>query len=229
MVAGAALIGLILAGIPLMTLMGGEAAVDRDDDPGGDPGGDPSGDRDGDAPASDSTEDAHPVAPAQEDPQQDDPLRGEPIPVDYEFIFRAGDQTVAGFRPGTDTLTLTSDTWDLRLAHIDGGDGGAVLEIERAGEVAALRFPGLAEVPVSDIYVNIAENGDAPVVLPLSEVVEPAPVLQPTAPDAPEDPPPEPIKGMPVAPADPDATDALPDPIDAGPPLLPTDPDAPEA
>jgi hypothetical protein len=204
MVAGAALIGLLLAGLPLMTFMGGGAEGDESHGDDGVDGAD-------DAPASGEVhEDAD-------------------VPVDYEFVFRATEETIDRFRPGTDTLTITSDSWDLCLWVFDDTEGGATLQIDRAGENAILRFAGLSEVPLADIHLKVVAPGAAPVVLPLSDAAEPETVLQPTAPDAPEDAPPDPVAEPPLAPTDPDTPDTQPDPADPSEPLRPTDPDAPEA
>jgi hypothetical protein len=206
MVAGAALIGLILAGIPLMSLMGGDSAGDEDvrDD-------------------GDGATDAEEKGSSPGDGRAD-----QDIPVDYEFVLRAGSETIGGFRPGTDTLTITADSWRMDLSTVDA-DEGATLEVERDGEIAVLRFAGLSEVPLKDIYLNIVEPGEAPVVLRLSEAAEPEPILWPTAPDSPDDPTPAPVAETPLAPTDPDTPDTPPDPPGSSEPLLPTDPDAPEA
>jgi hypothetical protein len=203
-VAGAALIGLLLAGLPLMSFIGGGADGDDDHDDNG-------------AEAVDNA------------PPHDDPHRDTDVPVDYEFVFRATEATIDRFRPGTDTLTITSDSWDLRMSAIGGGEGGAALEVDKAGDIAILRFAGLSEVPLADIHLKVVEPGEAPVIVPLSDAAEPETVLRPTAPDAPEDAAPAPVAEQPLAPADPDNPDAQPGPADPGEPLRPTDPDAPEA
>ena len=204
MVAGAALIGLLLAGLPLMSFMGGGADSDDDHEDDG----------------TDTADDA---------PRQGDADEDTDVPVDSEFVFRTIEATIDRFRPGTDTLTITSDSWDLRLSALDGAEGGAALEVDRAGEVAILRFAGLSEVPLADIHLKVAEPGEAPVIVPLSDAAEPEPVLRPTAPDAPEDAAPAQVAEQPLSPADPDTPDATPGPADPGEPLRPTDPDAPEA
>jgi hypothetical protein len=202
MVAGAALVGLLLAGIPLMSLMGGNAGGEDDD----------IGTGDGDAP-----EDTALSGDALEDPG---------VPVDYEFVLRAGDETIAGFRPGIDTLTITADSWELTVSASEDPEDGALLEVERGGVTAVLRFPDLAAVPLNDIHLNVEVPGEPPVTVPIADATEP---LVPTAPDAQEDAPPAPVSGPPVAPADPEAPDVPPAPADPSAPLLPADPDAPEA
>jgi hypothetical protein len=84
---------------------------------------------------------------------------------------------------------------------------------------------------VDDIYLNVAEPGQAPERIALRDALGPEEeedVLAPSDPDAPDVLPADPSTDPPVAPTDPDAPDTPPDPSDPGDVLAPTDPDATE-
>jgi hypothetical protein len=206
MLTGAWLLALLMAGAPLVAMAGGN---DWDDDG---------------ADASDPAE-----VEVQDAADRDAAEEGAPPPTDYEFILGSGgDHSVPGFRPGTDTLTLNSDTWDFDLFDLGVGGGSAALEILLGDARSVLRFPGLDALPVDDIFLYIAESGAEAEFVALSEALHPEDddALQPTDPDAPDIPPDPPSFDPPLPPADPDAPeDALHAPDDAE-PLAPTDPDA---
>jgi len=135
-----------MTGAPLLALAGGGVEADDDGGP---------ADLPEDDPAEDTGDGTAPVA-APDDPGE------APPPTDYEYVLGSGgDHGVDGFRPGTDTLTLTSETWDFELYDL-GGDGDcAALEIVLGEMRSILRFPGLDMLPVDDVYLHVAEAGKA--------------------------------------------------------------------
>jgi hypothetical protein len=213
MLTGAWILALFLTGAPLLALAGGgdADAPDRDDD--------------GAPPQDDGRDEVQGVAGTEGDvPEEDAP------PTDYEFVlWRGGAHDIAAFRPGTDTLTLTSETWDFDLYDVGNDGTGAALEIHFGETWSVLRFPGLAALPVDDVHLHVAPPGQEPQRIALRDALEPEEVLAPTDPDAPDVLPEDAADGSPIAPSDPDAPEAP--PADAGPAdvLTPTDPDAPEA
>lgn len=211
MLTGAWIIALLMSGAPILALAGGA-----------------------DAEAEDKGDGEDDLAAEQQEPDSSgDGAREEAEPpTDYEFILElGGNHGIEGFRPSTDTLTLTSDTWDFELYDLGDDGNGAGLEIVLGDERSILRFRGLAAVPVDDVYLHVSEPGEPPQLIALRDTLNPAEdeVLAPADPDAPDELPPSTPEGSPVAPSDPDTPDALPDAPWSGEPLAPTDPDAPES
>lgn len=216
MLTGAWILAILMAGAPLLAAAGG--------------GGDDS---------DDSAEAPDPPQDEATEVDPDDPVPAEPgeteletrLPTDFEFILGSGgDHDVDGFRPGTDTLTLTSGTWDFDLYELADDGNGATLQIAAGAERSLLRFPDLQSLPIDDLYLRVLEPGAEAQRVPLRDVLHPETedVLSPTDPDAPDQRPEPDLSGPPLSPADPDAPDALPPDEAAGPVLSPTDPDAPE-
>lgn len=216
MLTGAWILALLMAGAPLLAAAGGGG--DESDDPAEAP----------DPPQDEAAEaDAEPSAQAPTGETEED-LR---LPTDFEFILGSGgDHDVDGFRPGTDTLTLTSGTWDFDLYDLGDEGNGAALRIAFGAESSLLRFPDLGSLPIDDLYLKVLEPGAEAQRIPLRDLLDPETedVLAPTDPDAPDERPEPDLSGPPLSPADPDAPDALPPDESAGPVLSPTDPDAPE-
>jgi hypothetical protein len=215
MLTGAWILALVLTGAPLLAFAGGGDADAQD------------GDDDGAPPQDDGLDEVQGVAGPDEDPPDE-----EALPTDYEFVLgRGGAHDIAAFRPGTDTLTLTSDTWDFDLYDLGDDGTGAALEIHLGETRSILRFPGLAVLPVDDVHLHVAAPGQEPQRIALRDALEPdeGDVLDPADPDAPDDLPADAADASPIAPSDPDAPDAP--PAHAGPEdvLMPTDPDTPEA
>jgi hypothetical protein len=220
MLTGAWIVALFLAGAPLAA-MALDETTERDGDET-----DPAGE---DA----LTEDRQDlVDPASDADSAADAGEGEEeavAPTDFEFILGSGgDHLLEGFRPGTDTLTLTSDTWDFDLYGLNDKDTGAALEITLGEERAILRFPGLDAVPVDDVFLDVTEPGAEPERVALRDALLPEDdrVLAPTQPDAPDRLPEGASYWSPIAPADPDARDDVPEETARGEVLAPTDPDA---
>jgi hypothetical protein len=94
---------------------------------------------------------------------------------------------VEGFRPGTDTLTLTSETWDFDLYDL-GNDGTGVASKscwERSGRSSASRARAL---PVDDVHLHVSEPGEEPQRVALRDALSPeGDVLAPADPDAPDE------------------------------------------
>ena len=215
MLTGAWILALVLTGAPLLAFAGGNDADARD------------GEDDSPPPQDDALDELPGVAGPVEVPPEE-----EALPTDYEFVLgRGGVHDIPAFRPGTDTLTLTSGTWDFDLYDMGDDGTGAALEIHLGETRSILRFPGLAALPVEDVNLHVAAPGQEPQRIALRDALEPDEddVLVPTDPDATDQLPPDAADAPPVAPADPEAPDVP--PADAGPAdvLAPTDPDAPEA
>jgi hypothetical protein len=152
-------------------------------------------------------------------------------PTDYEFILGSGgDHRVEGFRPGTDTLTLTSETWEFDLYDLGNDGSGPAFEIVQKEIRAILRFPGLGTLPVDDVYLHVSEPGAESQRVALRDALFPEEddALAPTDPDAPDEMPDDPSTGPALAPAHPEAADAPPEDSGSREVLAPTDPDAPE-
>jgi hypothetical protein len=229
MLTGAWILALLAAGAPLLA-MGGS--------------GDPDTDVIEDAPP--DSEDTHGGAPEAGGPQED--ATGEtdedadaeadetvaddiPLPTDYEFVLRnGGDHAVGGFRPGTDTLTLTSESWNFDLYDLGHDGDGAALRIVSGEMTSTLRFPGLSALPVADIWLNISGPGAEAQRVPLRDMLYPDEdvPLAPADPDAPDTPSFDPSPEPPLTPTDPDAPDEADGDDDPGEVLPPSDPDAPE-
>lgn len=191
MLTGAWLLALLMAGAPLAAMAGGGDGGDGEDH-----GKDPS--------------DPSEADPADTAPEGADPGAESTLPTDYEFILcTGGDHVIAGFRPGTDTLILTSDSWDFDLFEAGSDEAGVALEIRMHDSRATLRFPDLGTLPFDDIHLHVAPPATDPIRIALRDALEPE-------------------EGTALQPADPDATDELPAHSPAAPPLSPTDPDAPE-
>lgn len=220
MLTGAWILALLMAGAPLIALSGSGAETDEPEDD-----------------AVPETPEETPQTAAADEPAsaeaRDEP-DGPPLPpTDYEFIVKiGGDHSVGGFRPGTDTLTLTLGDWEFDLHDLGTDQEGAGLRIDRFGETSVLRFPGLCELPRDDIYLHVSEPDEEPQRIALRDALYPEdiepPPLAPTDPDAPDSPPEDPSSNTPLAPADAEAQDVLPDPLHTADFLSPTDPDAPE-
>lgn len=215
MLTGAWILALLMSGAPLLALAGGGGEASDDED-------EPGEEKQDDSAGVDETL----PAPDPEPPEED------PLPTDFEFVLGAGgDHEIAGFRPTVDTLTLTSDTWDFDLYALDDEGEGAALEVALDHSRSVLRFPGLASLPLDDVYLNVAEPGGTPQRIALRDALYPAEedVLSPTDPDAPDRLLDNSSASPPIAPSDPDEPDVPPEDDGSGQALAPTDPDAPEA
>ncbi len=212
MLAGAWVVALLLAGAPFLAMMGG------------------SGD---DADAEEAEVAEPPETPVDTaDPEETGALKDMAVgpPTDYEYILhRPGEHVIEGFRPGVDTLTLTSDKWDFDLFDLGPDEEGARLRIDHGGDFSILRFPGLTALPLDDMLLKVTVPEDTPTVTALRAALVPDDlVLAPADPDAPDDLPDDPSPDSGLSPTDGDEDeDDPPDPAE-GEPLLPTDPDAPE-
>lgn len=217
MVTGALLLALLMTGMPLFALFGSNGVDDDPQDPAGQLPDEPPGDAASGGGAS----------PGPEDMLED----GEPPPTDYEFILdTGGDHRIEGFRPGTDTLTLTVADWDFELYDVASGEAGPALRIDRNHMSAFIRFPELTVLPVEDIHLRILGPGGEFQRLALIDALypedrEPAPLL-PRDPDETDAPPDDAPPGVPLAPAGPEDLEPPPDPAE-GTVLLPSDPEAP--
>jgi hypothetical protein len=229
MLTGAWVLALLLAGVPLLAMGGGSEADGDDGDDGarqsedGDAGDtpDPS---DGPAPEAEVTEDTGGEGTGDEDALP---------PTDYEFLLgTGGDHRIDGFRPGTDTLTLTSDGWDFELYDLGDDGTGPAFEIARGEDRSVLRFPGLSGLPLDDVFLRVAEPGAEPVHVPLRDALLPDgeedTVLAPTDPDAPDTLPDDAGDGDVLAPADPAEPEEPGEDDWSGAVLAPTHPDAPD-
>lgn len=204
MLAGAWVVALLLAGAPFLAMMGG------------------SGD---DAEAGE--DDAELTEPEESGVLQD--MAAMP-PTDYEYLLhRPGEHAIGGFRPGVDTLTLTSDSWDFDLFDLGHDGDGAGLRIDHGSDTSILRFRGLTALPLDDIFLKVTLPGTPPALVALRDALASEdPVLAPTDPDAPDDLPDDPSPDPGLPPADGESDEDEPPGPDGGAPLLPTDPDAPE-
>lgn len=223
MLTGAWILALLMAGAPLLAMAGDTEAESIDEDEIEGPEDDLREER------SDQLAEADPMPEAKPEPE---PEAEESVPpTDYEFILGSGgDHAVVDFRPGTDTLTLTSDTWDFDLYDLGDDGTGPAAEIASGEERSILRFPGLDALPVDDIWLHVSEPGADPQRIALRDALHPEgdDVLAPADPDAPDDLPPDVSEGPALAPADPEAPDDRPESEGSGGVLAPTDPDAPE-
>lgn len=205
---GAILLGLIMATAPMVALMGSDTAP-ADDPPDEGPGDDPGAGADaGNAAVSDD-------------------LQPATIAEDYRLELAPGVHVFADFVPEEDILTLSTGNWDLVVTS-SADEAGATLRIERDEGATLLHFPGLPEVPLDDIVLEVAEPGGAPIAIFLADLIDQSEVLAPADPDAPDVPPSDPLAGPALAPTDPDAPDLPPNDPLLGPALAPTDPDAPD-
>jgi hypothetical protein len=223
MLTGAWILALLMAGAPLIAMAGGTETEGVGDDAAEDPEDDIAVER------SDELAEADPPHEPEEEPDAEG--EDDVPPTDYEFILGSGgDHTVEGFRPGIDTLTLTSDTWDFDLYDLGDDGTGPAVEIAMGEDRSVLKFPGLDTLPVDDVWLHVAEPGSEPQRIALRDALHPAEddVLAPADPDAPDDLPTDASDGPALAPADPDAPDDQRDQTGSGEALAPTDPDAPE-
>jgi hypothetical protein len=241
MLTGALLLGLILASAPLMALIGGDGGADEplEDTPddGGEGGQDRTDDLTDELPDEESEIDevdgATELEEDEPEPLEDDEEEVSDLPVDYEYFLGRGDHAIEDFAPGRDTLTISSRTWNFSISTFYTKDDVPALQMDHEGGTDILRFPGLMEVPLLDIFVAVPDPVSGAVeVVPLAKVIEPEeadnPVLQPTDPDAQDTPPKEPSADPDLQPEDPDVPDDTPDEPSTSTPLAPTDPDAPE-
>jgi hypothetical protein len=215
MLTGAWILALVLTGAPLLALAGGGDMDARD------------GDDDGAPPEDDASDVVQDLARPDEESSEEGAL-----PTDYEFVLgQGGAHDIAAFRPGTDTLTLTSETWDFDLYDLGEDGTGAALEIHLGETWSILRFPGLAALPVDDVDLHVTAPGQEPQRIALRDALEPDEddVLAPADPDAPDDLPANDADAPPIAPSEPDVPDAPPDDAGTADALAPTDPETREA
>jgi hypothetical protein len=219
MLTGAWLLALVATGMPLFAMLGSGGTEDDPEDAGRNPP--------DEAP---QEKISHEAALGAED---DTNTEGPPLPTDYEFIVdTGGDHVIEGFRPGTDTLTLTSGDWDFDLHDLGPDEEGAALRIDYREGTAVIRFRGLDVLPTADIHLKVAQPGEEWLRVALLDALWPddgegTPLL-PTDPDADDALPDDPSLQGPLAPLEPEEQDIPPDPIKGVAILLPTAPDAPE-
>ncbi|WP_226779778.1 calcium-binding protein [Oceaniglobus trochenteri] len=187
---------------------------------------DPEDETEGDAP-----EDNEPLvgdggdllAPTLDDPASDATSEGEDLFAES----RAGEVLIESFQPNQDTLTIAVPDEAQDFAALDSAAGGdAVLRYAIDDGTVEIRFAGLSEVPVADIFLRVSDAAsptlDADI--PLAQLIDDsagAAALEPVDPTLPDLPPPVEDGGHVLDPVDPTLRDDPPPPGDEGTVLLP--------